>query len=172
MKKKLKFEAQQYGKSYKKPRRNKCMEIKIHALYLFLRRGAERPPALPNAFSVGNIAEKPGGEKERSGSSEGDVSGISASDGRGRRRGERKRRVMKAVEPGRFCAGTGVPNGRPEVWRSDGQTEGALACPEKGNWLPISRLDDICLELGMAPDKRGQVLAPAWLYAGVLRETA
>ena len=58
------------------------------------------------------------------------------------------------------------------MWRSDGQTEGALACPEKGNWLPISRLDDICLELGMAPDKRGQVLAPAWLYAGVLRETA
>ena len=124
MKKKLKFEAQQYGKSYKKSRRNKCMEIKIHALYLFLRRGAERPPALLNAFSAGNIAEKPGGEKERSGSSEGDVSGISASDGRGRRRGERKRRVMKAVEPGRFCAGTGVPNGRPEqaTGRADGRS--------------------------------------------------
>ena len=58
------------------------------------------------------------------------------------------------------------------MWRSDGQTEGVLAYLEKGNWLPISRLDDICLELGMAPDKRGQVLAPAWLYAGVLRETA
>ena len=55
---------------------------------------------------------------------------------------------------------------------TDGQTEGVLAYLEKGNWLPISRLDDICLELGMAPDKRGQVLAPAWLYAGVLRETA
>ena len=55
---------------------------------------------------------------------------------------------------------------------TDGQTEGALAYLEKGSWLPISRLDDICLELGMAPDKRGQVLAPAWLYEGVLRETA
>ena len=41
---------------------------------------------------------------------------------------------------------------------TDGQTEGVLAYLEKGNWLPISRLDDICLELGMPPDKRGQVL--------------
>ena len=64
--------------------------------------------------------------------------------------------------PGR-ASRTGVPNG---------QTEGALACPEKGKRLPISRLDDICLELGMAPDERGQALAPAWLYEGVLRETA
>ena len=123
MKKKLKFEAQQYGKSYKKSRRNKCMEIKIHALYLSLRRGAERPPALPNAFSAGNIAEKPGGEKDGSGSSEGDVSGISAfRRQRPKKRGER--RFMKAVEPGWVCAGTGVPNGRPEqaTGRADGRS--------------------------------------------------
>ena len=61
----------------------------------------------------------------------------------------------------------GGPNRRP-----DGQTEGGLACPEKGKRLPNSRLDDIRLEPGMPPDERGQVLAPAWLYAGVLRETA
>ena len=110
MKKKLKFEAQQYGKSYKKPRRNKCMEIKIHALYLSLRRGAERPPALPNAFSAGNIAEKPGGEKDGSGSSEGDVSGISAF----RRQRPKKREAETACYEGRRAELVLRRDGRPE----------------------------------------------------------
>ena len=136
MKKKLKFEAQQYGKSYKKPRRNKCMEIKIHALYHFVRRGAERPPALPNAFSAGNIAEKPGGEKDGSGSSEGDVSGISAF----RRQRPKKREAETACYAGRRAGQVLRRDGRPKqaarsvaVGRTDGRSSGL-----SGNGKPAS----------------------------------
>lgn len=50
--------------------------------------------------------------------------------------------------------------------------EGALAYLENDGMLSLSHLDDICLDLGMAPDEHGEVRAPAWLYEGVLRDLA
>lgn len=55
---------------------------------------------------------------------------------------------------------------------TDGQVEGALAYLENDGMLSLSHLDDICLDLGMAPDEHGEVRAPAWLYEGVLRDLA
>ena len=55
---------------------------------------------------------------------------------------------------------------------TDGQVEGALAYLENDGMLSLSHLDDICLDLGMAPDEHGEVRTPAWLYEGVLRDLA
>lgn len=46
----------------------------------------------------------------------------------------------------------------------------ALTYAGEGGPLSVSRLDDVCLDLGLPPDRRGRAEAPAWLYAGVVED--
>ena len=58
----------------------------------------------------------------------------------------------------------------PHGGLSAGQTRMALTYAGEGGPLSVSRLDDVCLDLGLSPDRRGRAEAPAWLYAGVVED--